>query len=153
MLNVVLIEPQIPPNTGNIARLCAAVKATLHLVGPLGFRLSDRYLRRAGLDYWEYLNLERHSTLEGFLESVSPGKLHFFSKSAHKNYLAANFAPGDYLVFGSETSGLPKWLLDEYLERFLRIPVFHPAVRSLNLSSSVAIATYEALRQVGRLSV
>lgn len=152
-MNIVLIEPQIPPNTGNIARLCAAVQATLHLVGPLGFRLSDRYLKRAGLDYWEYLSLKRHSTLEGFLETVSPERLHFFSKKAPKSYLEAGFKTGDYLVFGSETSGLPGRLSEEYPERFLRIPIFQPDVRSLNLSSSVAIATYEALRQAGRLSV
>lgn len=152
-MNIVLIEPQIPPNTGNIARLCAAVEATLHLVGPLGFRLSDRYLRRAGLDYWEYLRLKRHSSLDEFLEDIPRDQLHFFSKRARNNYLDASFAPGDYLVFGSETAGLPGRLFEEYPERFLRIPVFHPRVRSLNLSSSVAIATYEALRQVGSLSV
>lgn len=152
-MNIVLIEPQIPPNTGNIARLCAAVEATLHLVGPLGFRLSDRYLRRAGLDYWEYLRLKRHSSLDEFLEDIPRDQLHFFSKRAHNNYLEASFAADDYLVFGSETAGLPGRLFEEYPERFLRIPVFHPRVRSLNLSSSVAIATYEALRQAGSLSV
>lgn len=152
-MNIVLVEPRIPPNTGNVARLCAAVEATLHLVGPLGFRLTDRHLRRAGLDYWEHVKLKRHLSLNAFLRDIPTEQLHFFSKKAAKNYLDANFSSGDYLVFGNETAGLPNRLFEVYPERFLRIPIFRPEIRSLNLASSVAIVTYEALRQAGRLSV
>ena len=152
-MNIVLVEPQIPPNTGNIARLCAAVEATLHLVGPLGFRLSDRHLRRAGLDYWEHVKLKRHVSLNEFLKDTPAERLHFFSKRASKSYLDAKFSSGDYLIFGNETTGLPNRLFEIYAERFLRIPILRPEIRSLNLSNSVAIATYEALRQAGTLSI
>lgn len=149
---VVLVEPQIPPNTGNIARLCAAVKFPLHLVDPLGFDITDRQLKRAGLDYWDLVEIHRHSSLAEFLSTVAPVGLHFFSKKAGRSYVKASFSPGDYLVFGSETQGLPEWLAESYPDQFWRIPIFEKGVRSLNLASAAAIVAYEALRQNGRLS-
>ncbi len=146
-LKVVLVEPRIPPNTGNIARLCAAVKIALHLVGPLGFQLTDRQLKRAGLDYWKLVEVHRHSCLEEFLSKAAPSRLHFFSKKARRPYVTAAFGTEDYLIFGSETEGLPEWLFESYQDRFWRIPIFEEGVRSLNLASAVAIVTYEALRQ------
>jgi tRNA (cytidine/uridine-2'-O-)-methyltransferase len=149
-MQIVLVHPQIPPNTGNVGRLCAAVRLPLHLVEPLGFDISDRHLKRAGLDYWEYVQLYRHSSLRHFLEGIPASSLHFFSKKAQVLYTEITYKDGDYLVFGSETKGLPGWLFDTYPGRFRRIPIFEKKVRSLNLSNSVAIITYEALRQLGR---
>jgi tRNA (cytidine/uridine-2'-O-)-methyltransferase len=150
-LKVVLVEPRIPPNTGNVARLCAAVKLQLHLVGPLGFRLTDRHLKRAGLDYWDLVEIRRHVCLEDFLSDTPSATLHFFSKKACRSYVEATFGQDDYLVFGSETEGLPEWLSESYPSQFWRIPIFEEGVRSLNLASAVAIVTYEALRQNGML--
>ena len=150
-MQVVLVEPQIPPNTGNIARLCAATRTPLHLVGSLGFRLTDRHLRRAGLDYWVHVDLHRHVSLQDFLKDLPACRLCFFSKKAKRGYLEAAFREDAYLIFGSETHGLPAWLFQQYPQRFFRIPIFHPGVRSLNLATSVAVALYEALRQTGRL--
>ena len=150
-MNVVLVEPQIPPNTGNIARLCAATGVPLHLVGPLGFRLTDRYLKRAGLDYWDYVQLERHPSLRKYLAEISSADVFFFSKKGGESYVNADFHGGSSLVFGSETKGLPDWVFEEHEDRIWRIPIFEPRVRSLNLSSSVSIVLYEALRQTGRL--
>lgn len=150
-MHVALVEPQIPPNTGNIARLCAATKLPLHLVGKLGFRITDPDLKRAGLDYWKYTQVHCYPSLEEFLEGISPTRLALFSKRANKTYVEATFREGDFLVFGSETKGLPSDLLERYSERTWRIPIFHPKVRSLNLSSAVAIVVYEALRQIGHL--
>ena len=150
-MHVVLVEPQIPPNTGNIARLCAATKLPLHLVGKLGFKITDSNLKRAGLDYWKYTQVCCYPSLEEFLEDIPPTRLALFSKRANKTYVEATFREGDFLVFGSETKGLPSDLLERYSERTWRIPIFHPKVRSLNLSSAVALVVYEALRQIGRL--
>ena len=150
-MNVVLVEPQIPPNTGNVARLCAATKVSLHLVGSLGFRLTDRYLKRAGLDYWDYVQLERHLSLRNYLAEISTADVFFFSKKGEESYVNAGFHGGSSLVFGSETKGLPDWVFEEHKDRIWRIPIFEPRVRSLNLSSSVSIVLYEALRQSGRL--
>jgi tRNA (cytidine/uridine-2'-O-)-methyltransferase len=150
-MHVVLVEPEIPPNTGNIARLCAAARIPLHLAGPLGFRLTDRRLRRAGLDYWEFLELHRHESAVEWLANVPASRLHLFSARGVNSYTKAAFKEGDYLVFGSETRGLPGWLLDRYPDRIWNVPMFHPGVRSLNLSSVVAIVVYEALRQLGRV--
>lgn len=150
-MRVVLIEPQIPPNTGNVARLCAATGLPLHLVEPLGFQISDRHLRRAGLDYWEFLDLHLHASLEELLEEIPSAGLRFFSKKAERPFVECCFGADDTLVFGSETKGLPDRLWNRYPESFWRIPIFHPGVRSLNLSSAVSIVTYEALRQQGRL--
>jgi tRNA (cytidine/uridine-2'-O-)-methyltransferase len=149
--NIVLIEPEIPPNTGNIARLCAATGAVLHLVGKLGFSLDDRYLKRAGLDYWEFVVLKRWLDLETLLASESEGRFFYLSTKVTRSYLEAGFQPGDYLVFGKETKGLPEELLNANPETSFTIPMPSEKVRSLNLSTSAGIVLYEALRQCGRL--
>ncbi|MFQ3670934.1 MAG: tRNA (cytidine(34)-2'-O)-methyltransferase [Verrucomicrobiia bacterium] len=146
-----MVEPEIPPNTGNIARLCAATRTTLHLVKPLGFELSDRTLKRAGLDYWQHLNWRTWDHAHAFFQQTPAQQLHLFTTRAGSPYHHATYQPGDYLVFGRETRGLPQNLLDTYPDRCRRIPMAHPSVRSLNLSSSVALALYEALRQSGAL--
>lgn len=182
-MHIVLFEPQIPQNTGNIARTCVGTNSTLHLVGKLGFSLSDRYLRRAGLDYWKDLDLKVHKDWTAFLEAVFPSPLRgecpekeggtsherpaesaderagferegvgesfpffFFEKDAKKNLWEAKFQPNSYLIFGSETTGFSPEILQTYQEHFYRIPMAGP-IRSLNLSSAVAIALYESLRQ------
>jgi len=150
-MNIVLIEPEIPPNTGNIARLCAATGTTLHLVGPLGFRLTDSRVRRAGLDYWDHVEIRRHPSISSFLESLPELSLFLFSRHARISYTEARYQENSYLVFGSETRGLPREVTEKYAHRIWTIPMFHPAVRSLNLSNAVAIVCYEALRQLGRV--
>ena len=149
MVQVVLIHPQIPPNTGNIARTCAATNPELHLVGPLGFELSDRYLKRAGLDYWPEVKLRYHQDIEAFLNfwRGRSGDLIGFSARTDKNYLQYHFQDQDWLLFGSETNGLPHDLLAQCAQR-LKIPMPGAAVRSLNLSASVAVALFEAYRQL-----
>lgn len=153
-LHVVLVEPEIPPNTGNIARLSAATKSPLHLVGPLGFRIDDHAVKRAGLDYWHLVDVRRHLDFGHFLHAFakeSPsGRLHLFDVSAEKSYLDAGYRPGDALVFGKESVGLSREILDAHRERIVGIPMAG-AIRSLNLSNSVSIAIYEALRQCGGL--
>jgi tRNA (cytidine/uridine-2'-O-)-methyltransferase len=149
--NIVLIEPEIPPNTGNIARLCGATGTVLHLVGPLGFSLDDRYLKRAGLDYWETIDVRRWASLEELLGSNPAGRCWFTSKKAARCYTEADFRPGDFLVFGKETAGLPEALLEANADHTIRIPIFNDRVRSLNLSTAAGIVLYEALRQVGKL--
>ncbi|HSR70677.1 MAG TPA: tRNA (cytidine(34)-2'-O)-methyltransferase [Acidobacteriota bacterium] len=151
-MRIALVHPQIPPNTGNVARLCAATRTPLHLVRPLGFKISDRHLKRAGLDYWEFLDLIVHDDLESFLAAVPETSLAFFSKKAGPSYVRADLSGDVTLVFGSETEGLPRELWDRFGRRFWRIPLLHPGVRSLNLSSAVAAAAYEALRQQKRLN-
>jgi tRNA (cytidine/uridine-2'-O-)-methyltransferase len=150
--HVVLVEPEIPPNTGNIARLTAATQSPLHLVGPLGFRIDEHSVRRAGVDYWHLVDVRQHVDFEHFLGAFrkeSPGgKLHLFSAIATKSYLSAGFAKGDALVFGRESVGLPRTLLAAHEDRVVAIPTMG-AVRSLNLANAVGIALYEALRQVG----
>jgi tRNA (cytidine/uridine-2'-O-)-methyltransferase len=150
-MDIVLYEPQIPPNTGNIARLCAATGIRLHLIGPLGFKITDRHLKRAGLDYWDHVNVQVHHSLRAFLATVPRVRVFFFSKRAGRSYVQARFPEDSVLVFGSETAGLPEWVFEEYSEQLWSIPMFNPAVRSLNLSSAVAVVTYEALRQMNRL--
>ena len=147
--NIVLIEPEIPPNTGNIARLCAATGTVLHLVGPLGFSLDDRYLKRAGLDYWEFVELKRWPDLETLQASASEGRFFYLSTKVERSYLEAGFQPGDYIVFGKETRGLPEELLRVNPETSITIPMPSEKVRSLNLSTSAGIVLYEALRQCG----
>ncbi|KPK15794.1 MAG: tRNA methyltransferase [Myxococcales bacterium SG8_38] len=143
--HVVLVEPEIPPNTGAVARTCGATQSPLHLVGPLGFRIDEQAVRRAGLDYWDLVEIHRHESFEAF-EKTNPGRrIHFFSAGATKSYLDAGFAPGDALVFGRESVGLPPELLIGR-GRVWGIPTLG-AVRSLNLSNAVAIVLYEALRQ------
>lgn len=147
-LHVVLVEPEIPPNTGNIARTCAATGTCLHLVHPLGFEISDKHLKRAGLDYWPHVRLREHASFETFLADAPRARLWYFSKKAERGLYDADFRPGDRLVFGPETRGLPEPLLEKAGARALRLPMRGTAVRSLNLGTSVGVALYEALRQI-----
>lgn len=149
--HIVLIEPEIPPNTGNIARLCGATSTVLHLVGKLGFSLDDRYLRRAGLDYWPTVDIRRWDRLDDLERTFPDARFWYTSKKATRSYVQAAFAPGDFLVFGKESAGLPEELLCAHPERTIRIPIFTQSVRSLNLSTAAGIVLYEALRQSGRL--
>ena len=146
-LRVVLVHPQIPPNTGNIARLCAATGSHLHLVEPMGFTITNAQLKRAGLDYWDAISPQVHPSFESFLAAEKPDRLFLFSTAGSRSYLQARFQPGDALVFGSDTEGLPQALLDRYPESVHGIPMQTEHVRSLNLSSAAALVVYEALRQ------
>ncbi len=145
-VNVVLVEPEIPPNTGNIARLCAATNSTLHLIGPLGFRLDNRELKRAGMDYWEYVTWKYWKSWEEFLPAS--GRLWFVENKTDRLYTDVTYRPDDYLVFGRETAGLPAAWLETYRDSVISIPHFNPQARSINLATAVAIVLYEALRQV-----
>ena len=147
-LNIVLIEPSIPPNTGNISRLCAATGSVLHLVEPLGFDLSEKRLRRAGLDYWESVDLRRYPNVDVFLEQNPEGQKFFFSTAGQKSFYEAAYRPGDYLIFGNEAVGLPDALLGRHPEQIYNIPIRLDSVRSLNLSNCAAIVLYEALRKI-----
>ncbi|MCF8721679.1 tRNA (cytidine(34)-2'-O)-methyltransferase [Nitrospina gracilis] len=149
-LNVVLLEPEIPSNTGSIGRLCLATQSTLHLVEPLGFEITDSRLKRAGLDYWQHLDVVRHSNWDAFLKTLpADAPCVFFSKKAKKLYSEHYYRPGSYLIFGKETLGLPENLIDAHPEATVRVPQYDDRVRSLNLSNVVSIAVYEALRQLG----
>ena len=150
-MNVVLYEPEIPPNTGSVARLCAATRTTLHLVEPLGFEIDDKHLKRAGLDYWPHVDLRVHGSWGEFTARHGGARLLFFSKKAATSYVSARFREGDFLVFGPETRGLPESLLDANKADSYVIPMVNPAVRSLNLANAVSIVLYEGLRQLGRL--
>jgi tRNA (cytidine/uridine-2'-O-)-methyltransferase len=147
LLNIVLYEPEIPQNAGNIGRTCVAVGARLWFVRPLGFRLEDRQLRRAGLDYWEFLDWQAVDDWRELVNTVASQRYWYFSKFAQREYWEADFHPQDVLVFGSESRGLPKSLVEGAADRCLRIPM-RPDVRSLNLAASVAVGAYEALRQI-----
>lgn len=149
--NIVLIEPEIPPNTGNIARLCAATGSILHLVGKLGFSIDDRYLKRAGLDYWEFVTLRQWPDLESLKATVPEARFFYLSTKVSRSYLEAGFKPGDYIVFGKETKGLPEELLLANPDSSITIPMPSGNVRSLNLSTSAGIVLYEALRQSRRI--
>jgi tRNA (cytidine/uridine-2'-O-)-methyltransferase len=144
-LHVVLVEPEIPPNTGNIARMCAATGCALHLVEPLGFRIDDRALKRAGLDYWAAVRVVVHPSLEAFLAAFPAERCWWVETTGRMPYASAPFARGDALVFGKETGSLPQALLDEHRARTLRIPMRGEAVRSINLSTAAGIVTYAAL--------
>lgn len=146
-LNIVLVNPEIPQNTGNIARSCAATGATLHLIEPLGFSLADKYLKRAGLDYWNLMTYHTYPDMEAFLIKHPGARMHFASTKAPRGYHEARYQDGDFIVFGCETRGLPENLLEKVYDRCIRIPMRAEA-RSLNLSNSVAIVLYEALRQM-----
>lgn len=148
MFNVVLVEPEIPQNTGNIVRTCAATGCRLHLIKPLGFEVSYKYLKRAGLDYWHLVEIFYYDNLDDFFSKTSGGNFYFFSTKAKRVYAEANYKDGDYLVFGKETRGLPEELLHDNYENTVRIPMTDES-RSLNLSNSVAVAVYEAERQNG----
>jgi tRNA (cytidine/uridine-2'-O-)-methyltransferase len=152
MPQIVLVNPQIPPNTGNIARTCAATGTELHLVGPLGFEISDRYLKRAGLDYWPYVKLNYHESMEAFknVHKQRGGRCLGFSVRGDFNYINFQFQADDWLFFGSETTGLPEPILST-CDSTLYIPMYEPGVRSLNLSVSVAIGLFESRRQLGYL--
>lgn len=147
VMNVVLVEPEIPANTGNIARLCVAVGAALHLIRPLGFFLSDPKLKRAGLDYWEYLDLKVHDSFADFLASQQPKRMFFLETGQRRLYSEVQYEPDDYLVFGSESKGLSSELLEAYPDQLVTLP--QRDVRSLNLANTVAIVVYEAWRQLG----
>ena len=145
VLNIVMVEPEIPQNTGNVARTCAATGARLHLVGPMGFKLDDRQLKPAGLDYWHLLDITYYDSLEEFF-SKNQGEFFFFSTKAPRRHTDVRYPDGCYLFFGKETAGLPETLLFQNKDRCVRIPMLSEA-RSLNLSNSVAVGVYEALRQ------
>ena len=148
MLHVALWEPEIPPNTGNVARLCAATGAALHLIGRLGFRLDDRALRRAGLDYWPHVDVRRHVTFADFEAALGGARLYCFSARAARPYTGVRYQDGDCLLFGGETHGLPADILSSHAERTYGIPMPAGKMRSLNLATAVGIVLYEALRQL-----
>ena len=152
MYTVTLLEPQIPPNTGNIARLCAATDTRLEIVGNIGFQLSDRYLKRAGLDYWQHVNWEYFPDLRDYLSSLDDNRMHLLTTKSNDSYVDRCFQPGDFLIFGSEITGIDDEYLSKYAHRCCTVPMMNPGVRSLNLSSTVAIVLYEALRQTKTLN-
>ena len=147
MIRVALVEPEIPPNTGNIARLCAATRVPLHVVGVTGFRLDDKAVRRAGLDYWPEVTLEKHRTLEDLYAGIPQARFLYLTTKTERSYLDWQFQPDDCLIFGRETRGLPVDVLQSNWDRCLTIPMLNPRVRSLNLATAVGIVLYEALRQ------
>lgn len=148
MINIVLYQPEIPPNTGNIARSCAITGSKLHLIKPLGFAIDDKHLKRAGLDYWDYLDLEIHENEDAFFKKYGNEKLYFATTKATHYYDECAFEDGCYIIFGKETSGLPAHIHENYADRRFKIPMRkNEHLRSLNLSNSVAIILYEALRQ------
>ena len=152
MFNLVLVEPEIPQNTGNIARTCSVSGATLHIIEPMGFKIDDKKLKRAGLDYWHLLNIIYYKNLEDFFDKNKGGRFYFCTTKAPHCYTEPEYKDGDYFFFGKETAGLPESLLSENLDSCIRIPM-RENTRSLNLSNSVAIVLYEALRQTGFASL
>ena len=151
-MNVVLVEPEIPPNTGNIARLCAATGSTLHLIGPLGFRLDDKTLKRAGMDYWEHVTWKYWDSLAAFQSQAGKDARFFYvTTKSKRSYTTPQYREDDYLVFGRETAGLPASLLEANAEQTITIPMFNLNARSLNLATAVAIVLYEAVRQTKSL--
>ena len=149
-MHLVLLEPEIPPNTGNVARLCAATRTTLHLIEPFGFKLDDAQLKRAGMDYWQHVDWRRWKSWSAFHAALSAeARLWFIESGGPRHYAEARFGGDDYLVFGRETAGLPQSLLEQNRERWLRIPMLNADARSLNLSNCAALVLYEALRQQG----
>jgi tRNA (cytidine/uridine-2'-O-)-methyltransferase len=150
MLHLVLFEPEIPPNTGNVGRMCAVTRSRLHLIHPLGFAITDRNLRRAGMDYWKSLDVHEHADWAAFRASpLAPARLWLFTTRAERSFWGVRYADGDGLVFGRESSGAPDWLHRELAEGRVAIPHANPALRSLNLSTAAGIACFEALRQIG----
>jgi tRNA (cytidine/uridine-2'-O-)-methyltransferase len=150
MISVALVEPEIPPNTGNIARLCAAMNVPLHIVGVTGFRMDDRALRRAGLDYWPEVDLSRHRNLDALYASLPQARFVYLTTKADRIYTDWGFQPDDCLVFGRETRGLPEDLLKANWNNCLKIPMLNPNIRSLNLATAAGIVLFEALRQTGK---
>ncbi len=150
MIHVVLFQPEIPQNTGNVGRMCAVSRSRLHLIHPLGFKITDRNLRRAGMDYWFSLDVHEHADWKAFRASdAAPKRLWLFTTQAPQSFWQARFEEDDGLVFGNEGAGAPAWLHDELADRRLTIPHANPDLRSLNLSTAAGIATFEALRQLG----
>lgn len=147
-IHIVLVEPEIPPNTGSIARLCGATDTVLDLVHPLGFKIDDKHLKRAGLDYWPQVRINHWPSLDAYLAQQDENTLHFLTTKSEKSYTEARFQPGDKLVFGRETKGLPEDILRLYSDRCLTIPMSNPHIRSLNLAMAAGIVLYEALRQL-----
>ena len=148
MFNIVLVEPRIPANTGNIARTCAVTGSQLPLVYPLGFKITDKQLKHAGLDYWHLLNVKEHDSLEDFFKNTEGGRYFYATSKAAQSHVDVEFKDNDYILFGREDAGLPEELLHKHPERCIRIPMI-PDARCLNLSNSVAVIIYEALRQQG----
>lgn len=147
-LHIVLVKPEIPHNTGAIGRVCVGLDCPLHLIRPLGFRLTEQHLRRAGMDYWEHLRLNVHDSWEAFLAAANPQRLFFLSTRGERSLYACSFLPGDALVFGNEGHGLPEAFYERYRERLFRIPMPGPHARSINLANAVSITAYEAYRQL-----
>ncbi len=147
-LHVVLVKPEIPHNTGAIGRVCVGLDCPLHLIRPLGFRLTEQHLRRAGMDYWEHLRLSVHDSWAAFLETVRPERLFFLSTRGTRSLYACSFQPGDALVFGNEGHGLPETFYETYRDRLFCIPMPGPHARSINLANAVSITAYEAFRQL-----
>lgn len=146
MISIVLVDPQIPPNTGNVVRLCSCTGSNLYLVGKLGFHLTDKHLKRAGLDYWNELNIEYIEDLETLEKRFNDNTFYYVSTKAKQSYTEVSYGPNDFLVFGSETKGLPEHFMNNHPDRSIRIPM-HNDSRSLNLANSVSIVLYEAIRQ------
>lgn len=146
--NVVLVHPEIPTNTGNIGRLCLATNARLHLIKPLGFDLSDRRLKRAGLDYWKHLDVSVYDNFQTFVQSRADALFYFLSAKGSTSYLQIPFHPDDYLIFGKESTGLPLETISKFQKQLFQIPIYDPRVRSLNLANAVGIILYEGLRQL-----
>ncbi len=147
-LHLALWEPEIPPNTGNIARSCAATGTVLHLIGKLGFHLDDKHLKRAGIDYWPFVTCHHHATWDAFEAAISAERVICIETTGGRNYTQARFKPGDCLLFGNESSGLPAFITERFVERTYGIPMPGGSVRSLNLATSAGIVLYEALRQL-----
>ena len=147
-MNIVLHEPEIPQNTGNISRTCAVTNSTLHLIKPLGFSVDDKYLKRSGLDYWQYLDVRYYENFEDFIEKNPGAKIYMATTKAKKIYTDVSYSENDYIMFGKESAGIPEEILLDYKDTSIRIPMYDD-LRSLNLSNSVAIILYEALRQQG----
>ncbi len=145
--NIVLVNPEIPPNTGSIARLCGATDTILHLVKPLGFSTDDKQLKRAGLDYWQHVRIVYWESLDDFLAAQDEARLYFLTKKVSRLYTEISYQPGDFLVFGRETVGLPAEIVSLYADRCCAIPMSNPNIRSLNLAQAAAVVLYEALRQ------
>ncbi|SHJ44610.1 tRNA (cytidine/uridine-2'-O-)-methyltransferase [Clostridium amylolyticum] len=148
-LNIVLFQPEIPQNTGNIARTCVLTNSKLHLIKPLGFSLDEKHLKRAGLDYWPYLDLEIHESYEDLRSKYPQGVFYLSTTHGNKYYDEVKFNSGDFIIFGRESSGLPQYIKDENYETCIRVPMLETSTRSLNLSNTVAVVAYEALRQNG----
>lgn len=147
-LNIVLFEPEIPQNTGNIARTCVLTNSKLHLIKPLGFSLDERHLKRAGLDYWQYLDMEIHESFETFKEKYKEGNFYFSTTKGTKVYTDITYREGDFIIFGKESAGLPDSIRNSNLDNLMRVPMLQTSTRSLNLSNTVAIVAYEAMRQM-----